>query len=62
MPGGELLDVSRKYGQLPEKLSHLYIAEIALALGKLYVTCLLKINNKMKICEVLLVAAVTLMV
>lgn len=36
MPGGELFDISKKYGQLPEKLSQLYIAEIALALDFLH--------------------------
>lgn len=36
MPGGELFDISRRYGQLPEKLSQLFIAEIALALDFLH--------------------------
>jgi serine/threonine protein kinase len=34
MPGGELLGLWQQYGALPEPLVQVYIAEIALAIGK----------------------------
>lgn len=33
--GGELLSLCQQYGPLPEELAAIYIAEIALALGKI---------------------------
>ena len=35
IPGGELLALLDKYGKLPEELVKIFVAEIALAIGKL---------------------------
>lgn len=37
VPGGELLQLCQEYGALPEELVRLYIAEIAFALGKIFI-------------------------
>jgi serine/threonine protein kinase len=34
--GGELLELCQSYGMLPEELVQIYVAEISLALGKLF--------------------------
>jgi hypothetical protein len=36
MTGGELLELCQSYGLLPEKLVQIYVAEISLAIGKLF--------------------------
>lgn len=36
MNGGELLGLCQSYGLLPEELARIYVAEISLAIGKLF--------------------------
>ena len=36
MNGGELLGLCQSYGLLPEELVRIYVAEISLAVGKLF--------------------------
>lgn len=50
MEGGELLALWQKYGALPQPLVKIYIAELALVLGKLFIninppTSLQKLQN-----------------
>jgi hypothetical protein len=42
--GGELLELCQSYGLLPEELVRIYVAEISLAIGKLFWFLLLQIR------------------